>query len=157
MFLKVCMRYTDTMPDAEQCLNDAFYKIFTKTGQYSNKGSFEGWMKQIVVNTCLDKLKAGKAARALKFVEIKDHTPEQAHAHITNDAMGNLTFKEIMRSLQSLPETYRMVFNLSVFEGYTHKEIAKLLSVKEGTSYWYLNQAREMLKKELSTYQLKAK
>lgn len=151
------MRYTDTLPDAEQCLNDGFYKIFTKTAQYGSKGSFEGWMKQVVVNTCLDKLKVSKSARALNFVDINDQLSIQVHAHIANEAMQNLNFKEIMQSLHRLPETYRMVFNLNVFEGYSHKEIAKLLSIKEGTSCWYLNQAREMLKKELSKYQLKKK
>src|SRR5690606_7423991 len=129
----------------------------TKTAQYVSSGSFEGWMRQIVVNTCLDKLRAGKAARSLIFVEIKDNTPGQVHGHIANEALQTMTFKEIMQALHGLPDTYRMVFNLNIFEGYTHKEIAKLLSIKEGTSYWYLNQAREMLKKELSKYQLKSK
>lgn len=149
------MRYTNTMPDAEQCLNDGFYKIFTKIAQYDNAGSFEGWMKRIVINTCLDKLKAGKNKRALSFEEINEQAPE--HVPIANDALQNLNFKEIIQSLQQLPETHRMVFNLNIFEGYSHKEIAKLLSIKEGTSFWYMNQARELLKKELSKYQLKSR
>lgn len=149
------MRYSGSLHDAEQCLNDAFYKIFTRTSSYNQAGSFEGWMKRVLVNTCLDWIKSRKSVAGLKFVEVDEHTGLPQQVHMGNDALQQLGFNEIISAMQRLPETYRTVFNLHVFEGYTHKEIATLLSVKEGTSHWYLNQARELLKKELIKYQLK--
>lgn len=155
-FMKICMRYANDIPDAEHYLNDGFFKIFTKLEQYNNAGSFEGWMKRIMINTCLDKLKAKKTLKNFDTVDIADYGPEY-QAHTINDAIPQMSFNEIMRSLQCLPENYRVVFNLNIFEGYSHKEIAQMLSIKEGTSHWYLNKAREMLKQELMKYQLKSR
>lgn len=156
-FLKICLRYANTMHDAEQWLNDGFFKVFTKINMYDGKGSFEGWMKRIVVNTCLDNLRANKKHSALVFTEIADNSSATTSAHISNDAMQNMGFKEIIMVLQQIPETHRTVFNLYVFEGYSHKEIAVGLGIKEGTSYWYMSQARELLKQKISEYQLKTK
>jgi RNA polymerase sigma factor (sigma-70 family) len=156
-FMKICLRYANSMHDAEQWLNDGFYKIFTKINLYDGKGSFEGWMKRVLINTCLDNLKANKKHNVLLFTDMSENPPALTSAHIGNDALHNLGFKEIIMVLQQIPETHRTVFNLSVFEGYTHKEIAESLGIKEGTSFWYMNQARELLKQKISEYQLKAK
>lgn len=153
--MKICLRYTNDMSEAEHCLNDGFLKIFTRLSQYNNVGSFEGWMKRIMVNTCLDKLKSQKTLKNFNTVDIADYNTDHA-GHSVNSAIPQMTFNEIVQSLQKLPETYRAVFNLNVFEGYSHKEIAQLLSIKEGTSYWYLNKARELLKLELKKYQIKS-
>lgn len=155
--MKICLRYANSMHDAEQWLNDGFYKIFTKINMYDGKGSFEGWMKRVLINTCLDNLKANKKHNVLVFTDMSENPPALTSAHIGNDALHNLGFKEIIMVLQQIPETHRTVFNLSVFEGYTHKEIAENLGIKEGTSFWYMNQARELLKQKISEYQLKAK
>jgi len=156
-FLKICMRYANTLPDAEQWLNDGFFKIFTKINMYDGKGSFEGWMKRVLINTCLDNLKANKKHSVLLFTDMSENPPAITNAQTSNNALHNLGFKEIIMVLQQIPETHRTVFNLSVFEGYTHKEIAETLGIKEGTSFWYMNQARELLKQRIKEYQLKTK
>lgn len=153
-FLKICLRYAPTYEDAEQLLNDAFYKIFTRIGQYDNSGSFEGWMKRVVINTCLDGLKtAMKKHREkieLDMMDVHDGVPSNF-----SDVLQQINFKELVLLIQKLPTPYRAAFNLYVFEGYSHKEIAECLQVKEGTSHWYVNQARELLKKKLSSQQVK--
>jgi len=156
-FMKLCMRYAPTQHDAEQWLNDGFYKIFTKINSFDNNGSFEGWMKRVMVNTCLDQLRVGKKLKALYFTEIGENTLASIQTPTGNDALQQMGFKEIIQALQGLPETYRTVFNLHVFEGLEHKEIAGQLDIKEGTSYWYLNKAREMMKEKISHYQRKRK
>ncbi|OSZ79407.1 hypothetical protein CAP35_14465 [Chitinophagaceae bacterium IBVUCB1] len=156
-FMKVCMRYAPTVHDAEQWLNDGFYKVFTKVGMFDGKGSFEGWMKRVLVNTCLDQLRLSKKQSALQFKEVEENTVSVLSVHIQNDALQSLCFKEIISALQQLPETYRTVFNLHVFDGLGHKEIAAQLNIKEGTSHWYLNKAREMMKEKISQQTLKNK
>lgn len=153
-YLKICLRYAPTYEDAEQLLNDAFYKIFTRIEQYDNTGSFEGWMKRVVVNTCLDGLKAAMKKNHEK-VELDTVYMQETMPSNFSDILKQINFKELVRLIQELPAPYRAAFNLYVFEGYTHREIAAGLQVKEGTSHWYVNQAREWLKRKLSSQHLK--
>lgn len=149
IFLKICMRYATDQQDAEQCMNDGFYKIFTRIEQYKHEGSFEGWMKKIMVNTCLDSLK-GAANRKMVALDIDDANHDKYPETVTfNDGLHNINFKEVVALIQKLPPVYKIVFNLYVFDGYSHQEIAKELSIREGTSAWYLNKARTQLKQEL--------
>jgi RNA polymerase sigma-70 factor (ECF subfamily) len=151
LFLKICMRYAQNRQDAEQLLHDGFLKIFGRMEDYNATGSFEGWMKKIMVNTCLDYLKSSY----LKEAQMLQALPETAEAAPTvqgyNAGLENLAFKELAGMIQSLPPIARTVFNLFVFEGYTHKEIAETLQIKEGTSYWHLNQARTKLQQLINT------
>ncbi len=146
-FLKVCLRYAADVPAAEAALSEAFYKIFTKMDSYTGAGSFEGWMRRIVVNTCLSALRGRK--------EVSIELPPSGEAaegggHSLNDALSRLGIQELMRLIQSLPPTRRAVFNLYVFEGYSHKEIAVELGMSEGTSQWHLSSARQWLRSKIS-------
>lgn len=150
VFLKICLRYLNNHEDAEQVLNDSFYKIYTKIDTYRGPGSFEGWMKRIVVNTCLDELRKNTAQ---KFYEQREENASTDNsAIITDNIMHQIEFKEIMNIIRELPIALRTAFNMYIFEGYSHKEIAQTLKVKEGTSHWYVNRARELLKQKISSY-----
>ncbi len=153
-YLKICLRYAPTYEDAEQLLNDAFYKIFTRVGQYDNSGSFEGWMKRVLINTCLDGLKTA-IKKNRDNVELDETHLDDTMPSNFSDVLQQINFKELVLLIQKLPAPYRAAFNLYVFEGYSHREIAEGLQVKEGTSHWYVNQAREWLKKKLSSQHVK--
>lgn len=147
-FLKVCARYAKTMLDAEQLLNDGFLKIFTQVDNFKNAGSFEGWMRRIMVNTCLDHLRSS-AFKEEMIMHVNAIPPEQTNIAVGNDAIAGMEFKELVKLIQSLPAMTRTVFNLFVFEGYNHKEISEQLDISEGTSHWHVHQARNMLQKKI--------
>jgi RNA polymerase sigma factor (sigma-70 family) len=147
MFLKVCARYAKDMQDAEQLLNDGFLKIFLNVDSYKNKGSFEGWMRRIMVNTCLDHLRSNYLKDSM-IMHINALPPVEKGA-VNNSGLENMEFKELLVLIQALPVMTRTVFNLFVFEGYNHKEIAKNLEISEKTSHWHVHQAREILQKKL--------
>jgi RNA polymerase sigma-70 factor (ECF subfamily) len=145
-FLKICLRYAADTPAAEAALSDAFYKIFTKMDTYTGTGSFEGWMRQIVVNTCLTHIRSNKDTGVL--LPPSGEVPDSS-AHSLNDALSRMGIQELMRLIQTLPATSRTVFNLYVFEGYSHKEIAAQLGISEGTSHWHLSSARQWLRSKI--------
>lgn len=129
---------------APEILNDAFYKVLTKLEQYTFQGSFEGWIRRIVVNTITDHLRKNiKGALPNKDLETCD-------AHVNSESVEKLSHKELLGLVQTLPDVQRMVFNLYVFENYQHKEIAQLLNIKENNSRWYLNDARKRLKEKIT-------
>jgi RNA polymerase sigma factor (sigma-70 family) len=147
-FMKVCARYARDMHDAEQLLNDGFLSIFTHISHYEGKGSFEGWMRRIMVNTCLDYLRS----KYLKNARQTALNPDliEATAPVTgNLALSNLSFRELTALIQSLPAMTRTVFNLFVFEGFNHKEIAGMLDISEGTSSWHVHQGRKLLQQKI--------
>jgi RNA polymerase sigma factor (sigma-70 family) len=148
-YKKVCSRYASCEPDTRLLLNDSFYKIFTRIDQYNNDGAFEGWMRRIVVNTCLDYVKQKKRKESREMNKEQDELVS-LNGHTANRAMGEIGYKELMKVIQELPETHKAVFNLNVFDGYSHNEIAKMLDISVGTSHWYLSKAREILKKKIS-------
>lgn len=148
MFLKVCARYARDMEDAEQLMQDGFLKIFSHIGDFGFKGSFEGWMRRIIVNTCLDYLKSKYLKNSMQLRFGPEITENEVFS-VRNDALDNLRLKEILDLIQQLPPMSRVVFNLFVFEGYAHKEIARMLDMSEGTSQWHVNNARKLLKAQL--------
>lgn len=148
LFLKVCARYARDMEDAEQLMQDGFLKIFNRIGDFGFKGSFEGWMRKIMVNTCLDYLKSKYLKQSMQ-VQLGAEITEREVFSVRNDALGNLRLREILHLIQQLPPMSRVVFNLFVFEGYAHKEIARMLDMSEGTSQWHVNNARKLLKVQL--------
>ena len=128
---------------AAELLNDSFYKIFTKLDQYSFQGAFEGWIRRIVVNTVTDYLRKNiKDEQLHKEVEPED-------GYVESSSVGNLSYKELLQLVHTLPEAQLAVFNLFVFENYPHKEIAILLNINENNSRWYLNDARRRLREKL--------
>ncbi|HTN47257.1 MAG TPA: RNA polymerase sigma factor [Flavipsychrobacter sp.] len=153
-YLKLCLRYASCEPDAKQIMNDAFFKIFSRIDQYNFDGPLGAWIRRIVVNTCLDHVKQ-KMRR-----ERKERAMDNDQLHLATSDRGsfiidNLSFNEIIKHIQELPEKHRAVFNMSVFEGMSHKEIADELEMSHGTSQWYLSKAKEMLRMKLSPVKLK--
>jgi RNA polymerase sigma-70 factor (ECF subfamily) len=148
LFLKVCARYAKNMMDAEQLLNDGFLKIFTQIDKYANTGSFEGWMKKVMVNTCLDYLRSTYLKEEMT-IHVHAIQPEETQLSVTNEGMESLEFRELVATIQTLPAMTRTVFNLFVFEGFNHKEISEQLDISEVTSHWHVHQARNVLQKKI--------
>lgn len=140
----VCLRYSPNYAEAEDNLQDAFLTIFKKIGQFKNKGSFEGWMKRITVNTVLQKY------RKQKFFDIiREDQLEEPDETIENETVP-LDF--LLKIIQQLPDRYRLVFSMYVMDGYQHKEIAELLGITDGTSKSNLARARIILKTKIEDY-----
>lgn len=141
----LCLKYSKTKEEAEDNLQEAFITIFNKIDQYKSKGSFEGWMKRIVINTALQTY---RQKNILNLVE--ENYPEEVEVEI-NEEYISLEF--LLKIIQELPERYRMVFNLYVLDGYSHKEISDLLGIAEGTSKSNLSRARLILKEKVELNQ----
>ena len=143
--LGVCNRYARNSDDAEDILQDAFIKVFDKIQQFKFEGSFEGWIRKIVVNTALKKYSLIRYDKEVAGYEIKDRD----ESSMEPSAYAHLSQKEIMEMVNNLPDGYRMVFNLYVIEGYQHDEIAGLLNIQASTSRSQLVKARTMLQKQI--------
>jgi RNA polymerase sigma factor (sigma-70 family) len=148
VFLKVCARYAKDMQDAEQLLNDGFLKIFNNISKFGNTGSFEGWMRRIMVNTCLDYLRS-KYMKEEMVMHVNALPAEQSNISVSASALENMEFKELVKIIQCLPNMTRTVFNLFVFEGYNHAQIGEQLKISEKTSQWHVHQARNTLQKKI--------
>ncbi|MFN8247398.1 MAG: sigma-70 family RNA polymerase sigma factor [Ferruginibacter sp.] len=147
--LGVCQRYARTSEDAEDILQDAFIKVFNKIGQFKFEGSFEGWIRKIVVNTALKKYSLIRYSKELSGYEIKESNETQ----VDPAAYGHLTEKDLLVLINALPDGYRLIFNLYVIEGYQHEEIADMLGIQPGTSRSQLVKARMMLQKQITALQ----
>ena len=139
------MRYARNSADAEDILQDAFIKVFNKLHQYKFEGSFEGWIRKIVVNTALKKYSVSRYEKEVNGYEIKDRD----ESSMEPSAYSHLTQKELLKLINNLPDGYRLVFNLFVIEGYPHEEIAEMLGIQPGTSRSQLVKARNMLQKQI--------
>jgi RNA polymerase sigma-70 factor (ECF subfamily) len=148
LFLKVCARYAKNMQDAEQLLNDGFLKIFTQSEHFKSNGSFVGWMKRVMVNTCLDYLR-GSALKEEMIMHVNSIPAEESNLSVTNEGIESIEFRDLLKIIQELPAMTRTVFNLFVFDGFNHKEISEQLDISEGTSHWHVHQARNMLQKKI--------
>jgi RNA polymerase sigma-70 factor (ECF subfamily) len=144
-----CLKYSKNYADAEDTLQDCFITIFDKIHQYKNKGSFEGWLKRIAINTALQKYR--KTSPLEIVTDIKDQENEDDFT-IEND-IYNVDI--LLEFVQQLPDQYRLVFNLFVLDGYNHKEIAEMLHISQGTSKSNLSRARKLLKEKLIAYKEK--
>jgi RNA polymerase sigma-70 factor (ECF subfamily) len=149
LFLKVCSRYARDMQDAEQLMHDGFIKIFNHIHDFGSRGSFEGWMRRIMVNTCLDYLKSKYVKNSMQLYFSQDMS-EDPKLSIQNNALDKMALKNLLGIIQTLPPMSKMVFNLFVFEGYSHKEISQLLEISEGTSQWHVNNARKNLQQKIN-------
>lgn len=143
--LSVCNRYAGNSHDAEDMLQEAFIKIFANIHQFKFEGSFEGWLRRVVVNTALKALQKKK----LHFAEVTDNTIPLTHTE--SHALPALNAEYLMKMLNTLPDGYRTVFNLYVIEGYDHDEIAKMLNIQTSTSRSQLVKARKMLQQLLAS------
>jgi len=141
----VCLKYSRNRADAEDNMQDGFLLIFNKIGQYRFQGSFEGWAKRVMVNNVLQKYRTEGV-----FEIVTENLPEEADVEIDTE---DISMDYLLGIIQELPDRYRMVFNLYVIDGYSHKEIAEMLSITDGTSKSNLARARTILKEKIDTRQ----
>ncbi|HEY5499314.1 MAG TPA: sigma-70 family RNA polymerase sigma factor [Bacteroidales bacterium] len=142
----VCMRYCRDKETAKDLLHDGFLKVYTHLDGFEGKGSFEGWMRRIMVNTALEFLRK-------KHDEGYNLDIEEAFT-LTNSDYGALEMMqadELLKIIQRLPDTYRTTFNLFVIEGYSHKEISDSMNITESSSRVYLTRAKQMIQQMLTS------
>lgn len=137
----VCLRYSKNLEEAEEILQDGFIRVFKFISQFKSEGSFEGWVRKIMVNCALQKLRTQINLRPL--ISLNTETHDEGYEEAIIDTISG---REMMQLVQALSPAYRMVFNLYHFEGYKHREIAELLNVEEGTSKSNLAQAKRILR-----------
>lgn len=139
--LSVCRQYIKDIHQAEDAMITAFMKVFLNLKNFEHKGSFEGWIRRIMINECISFLRAQKQITFLEDENVKDES--------WNNIESQLSLEDIQFLIDALPEGYRMVFNLYIVEGYKHHEIATLLGISEGTSKSQLSHARKMLQENI--------
>ncbi|MDO8971397.1 MAG: sigma-70 family RNA polymerase sigma factor, partial [Saprospiraceae bacterium] len=139
----VCLRYARTREDAADILQDGFMKVFDKLGQFQFQGSFEGWVRRVMVNTALRAYQKQRYDFELTGFERLPETP------VDPDAVAILSEAELLNLVRNLPDGYRAVFNLVAIEGYSHAEAADLLGIQESTSRSQLTKARRYLEIEV--------
>ena len=137
--LNVCRRYARHQMEAEDLLQDAFIQVFDKVHTFKFQGSFEGWVRRIVINTCL------KNYQKSSFQKEKIGIDNRPDSPVAPEVFSNLGEEDLLELVAKLPQGYRVVFNLYAIEGYSHKEIAEQLGIGESTSRSQLVKARKML------------
>jgi len=142
----VCLRYAGTAPEAEDILQEGFIKVFKKLTSFRGEGSFEGWIRRIFVNTAIEHFRRKRYLQPV--TEKEENTVEGKYLSVLDD----LAEKDVMVLIQQLSPGYRTVFNMYVVEGYTHKEIADMLGISEGTSKSQLSRAKVILQDMVKQY-----
>ena len=140
----VCLRYARTREDAADILQEGFVKVFTKLDQFQFQGSFEGWIRRVIVNTALRTYQKQRYDYEQSGYERLPDLP------VDPDAVSMLSEAELMGLVQRLPDGYRAVFNLVAIEGYSHAEAANMLGIQESTSRSQLTKARRHLEEEVN-------
>ncbi|WP_350293439.1 RNA polymerase sigma factor [uncultured Croceitalea sp.] len=138
----MCLKYSRNKTEAEDNLHDSFMTIYNKIGQFRNKGSFEGWMKRITVNTVLQKYRKDQYLNV-----VSENMGDEVD--IQPDHAEDIKLSTLLGYIQELPNKYRLTFNLYVLDGYTHKEISELLGTSTGTSKSNLARAKMILKEKI--------
>ena len=141
----LCLKYSKNYAEAEDNLHDAFITVFDKINQYKNKGSFEGWLKRIAINTCLQRYKNSIGVYDI----VNEGNIEDVSVDVNDD---DLSIDFLLKIIQQLPDRYRLIFNLYVLDGYSHIEISELLGISTGTSKSNLSRARLILKDKIEAY-----
>jgi RNA polymerase sigma-70 factor (ECF subfamily) len=144
----VCLQYSGNDEEARDILQEGFIKIFENLVHYKHEGSFEGWVRRIMVNTALEKY---RSKHLLRRVDDIDRIPEP-DAEPDNEDYAGLQAVDLMGIIRELPPKYRMVFNLFAIEGYSHREISKMMKISEGTSKSNLSRARVILQRRVGSF-----
>ena len=139
----VCLRYSKDQTEAEDNMQEGFIKIFLNIKKFRHEGSFEGWMRRIMVNVSLEKFR--KQQLMYPVEDVTTYTEPE----ISDDALANISVQELLLLIQELPPRYRMVFNLFVMEGMNHEEISREMSISIGTSKSNLARSRNILKNKI--------
>lgn len=140
----VCLRYAANREEAEDLLQTGFIKVFDKMGSFKQEGSFEGWIRRIMVNNCLEQYR-----KSLRMLPVVDLESSGAQADPSFE-LKQLEAKDLLKLIQALSPGYRLVFNMYAIEGYSHKEIAAELNISEGTSKSQLARARQVLQQQIN-------
>ena len=140
----VCLKYSRSHEEAQDNLQEGFLLIFNKIHSYNFKGSFEGWAKRVVINFILQQYRSQSV-----FEIVSENFPDTAEVEIDEE---NVSLDFLMNCIQNLPDRYRLVFNLYVMDGYSHKEIAEMLLISDGTSKSNLARAKAILKEKIELY-----
>jgi RNA polymerase sigma factor (sigma-70 family) len=144
--MAICLRYTRHKLEAEDIFQDSFVKVFTHLDEFEFQGSFEGWVRRIVVNTAIKNTQK----RSVIYEDIGlDHIIEESAGPDVFSSMGE---EELIHIISTLPDGYRMVFNLHAIEGFSHKEISHFLNIEESTSRSQLVKARRLLQEKVLEY-----
>ena len=141
MMYGVCLRYSDNTEDANDVLQEGFIKVYKNLAKFRSEGSFEGWVRRIFINTSIEHYR--KKVKFYNVSEVQENTVEDTDL----SALDSLATKDIMNIINELSPGYKQVFNMHVIEGYSHKEIADLMGITEGTSKSQLARAKGVLKK----------
>jgi RNA polymerase sigma-70 factor (ECF subfamily) len=142
--LGVCLRYATDRMEAEDMLQNGFIKVFNKIEDYRGEGSFEGWMRRIMVHSSIEYYR-----KYHKMVQVVDIEDAAGHTSVDAQATSTLAANELMALIQQLAPGYRIVFNLYAIEGYSHREIAEITGISEGASKSQLSRARSVLKEQI--------
>jgi RNA polymerase sigma-70 factor (ECF subfamily) len=142
----VCLQYSNDYDDAKDILQEGFIKVFSKLEQFDERGSFEGWVRKIMINTALEKYRSHLHLYPLTE---KDMKKEEM---VYEEVFERLSANDLVKLVQELPPRYRMVFNLYAIEGYAHKEISEMLGISVGTSKSNLARARGIMQEKVKRY-----
>ena len=140
--LSVCRQYIKDLHNAEDIMITAFMKCFTNLNKFEHKGSFEGWIRRIMINECISYIRVQKK---VKFIEDENYFEDSF-----NNIESQFSVDDIQFLIDNLPDGYKMVFNLYCVEGFKHQEIATMLGINEGTSKSQLSHARKMLQEQIN-------
>jgi RNA polymerase sigma factor (sigma-70 family) len=144
----VCLQYSGNDEEARDILQEGFIKIFENLHHYKYEGSFEGWMRRITVNTALERFRSRHNLYRVDDIE----TIQEPEADPDNQDYAGLEAADLIEIIRELPPKYRMVFNLYAIEGYSHKEISRMMNISEGTSKSNLSRSRNILQKRVGSY-----
>lgn len=147
--LGLCLRYANTTFEAEDILQIGYVKVFTKIADFQGKGSFEGWIRRIMVNTAISHYRQNR--NGVETIHIEEHHETENGGSALD--LDHMEYSDLIKLVQQLPDGFRMVFNLYALEGYSHKEIAGMLNIQESTSKSQLSRAREWLRKKIKAWE----
>lgn len=142
--LGVCMRYATNLTEAEDILQDGFVKVFRKIQTYNNAGSFEGWIRRTMVNTCLDHIRKNKNLKMNVDIDSVSYLEP-----VAENVLADLATEDLLNLIQAMPVGYRTVFNMFAIEGYSHKEIAEELNISDNTSKTQYRKAKLYLQEKI--------
>jgi RNA polymerase sigma factor (sigma-70 family) len=142
----VCLQYAGDYDEAKDVLQEGFIRVFSNLKQFKKKGSFEGWIRRIMINTALEKY------RDKFYLNRVENQEENIEVGVDDKVFEDLSAQDLLKMIRKLSPKYRMVFNLYAIEGYSHKEISALLNISEGTSKSNLSRARAILQEKLKLY-----
>jgi RNA polymerase sigma-70 factor, ECF subfamily len=149
--LAVCERYANSRDDAAAYYNEAMLKILSNINAYEYKGEFMGWIRRIMVNTCIDNCR-----KETKYTTLTLHENFEDNIVVPASIEEKISSEEVIQLIQTLPKNTALVFNLYAIEGYKFEEIAEKLNITIGTAKWHVSEARKTLKQKLQHYTNKA-